>query len=121
MAAVLARKIRVGTVGIALCFLATLFFVEAKTTWVAYGSQSTIGIASSKALAVDRSEAVFTDTEPTRPDQHFLSPILDLVVILSALLAAFASLRIRPHLGRRLAYLPAYFAYAHSVRPPPAR
>lgn len=121
MAADVARKTRVVAFGIALCFLAVLFFVEAKTTWAAFSGQSSLGLSSTRAHSADSTQKIDIDSELGRLSDQ--SPILLVGVI--TLFAAFAVLRPQLQMHGLPAFVPfdSHDDIGHSrfVRPPPSR
>jgi hypothetical protein len=121
MAASAGRKIRKGMFGIALCFLAALFFVEVKTAWADTGNHSPIDIAAAKARAVDRSQAVPERLQVKQPGCDHSAPAFSTVLDLTAFRLAPEFQRIALPLGQTLARIPASFPFAQFDRPPPAR
>ncbi len=106
--------------GIALCFLAALFFVEAKTAWVVIGNHSPIDIASAKAQTADRGLAITAHLQIRQPANNHSAPTLPAHLALAALLLAPPRHLIELLAGRGLPRISACFPFAHFNRPPPA-
>jgi len=121
MAAYAGRTTRGMMFGIALCFLAALFFVEAKTTWADSSNHSPIDIAAAKAQAVDRSltPPVFAPVKQSALE-HPVPQMYAVVLALLAFLLAPVQRRANLLANGRRAY-PAFFPFAHFDRPPPSR
>src|ERR1700675_5058058 len=105
--------------GIALCLLAALFFVEAKTAWAANCNHSPSDIESAKAHTVDRSVATPLPTKFRRPvGDHSTFPrpaVLDRVALLPT--PKLNRLDILPSRGPLR--VSAFLLPAHYDRPPP--
>jgi len=117
----LGRTTRVTMLGIALCFLAALFFVEAKTTWADSTGLSPTSITAAKARAADRglaAPAAFLNWQIV-PHQKLpaVLPVLALIAFLMAAEQGTVYLLASSRQVRRTARVP----IAHFNRPPPSR
>jgi hypothetical protein len=120
MAAAVARKTRVAAFGIALCFLAALFFVEAKTIWEFVGGHSAFSITSSKALAVERSQLHSTGSALAQFGEDNLLLHSSIEVLSVACFFAYFLLGIAPKSQALRACHPGCHPSSHFERPPPS-
>ena len=105
--------------GIALCFLAALFFVEAKTAWVTIGNHSPTDIAAAKALAVERILATPLLSEAMQPVNGHTSMAFLAICAEAFSLPQPTQYRIDLLAGQNLRRISAFLSFAQFNRPPP--
>lgn len=119
MAADVARKTRLGTFGIALCFLAALFFIEAKTTWVVFSGQIAAGISSSKTQTVDLGQKAEADTKLGTISDQTAVAIYDIAAALVLFALVVSSQKVQTIIEHLPMLVFDCSNHERSVRPPP--
>lgn len=115
------RKTRGVKFGVALCFLAALFFVESKIAWAVVGNQSPTDVAAAKAQTADRSLGVPLRADVKQTIRDHATPTFDAAWTAAPTRTA-PQLQLRDLLAaRRQPRVPARIPFTQFVRPPPAR
>jgi hypothetical protein len=115
------RKTRGVNFGVALCFLAALFFVESKIAWAVVGNQCPTDIAAAKAQTADRSLGVPLRAEVKQTIRDHAMPTFAAAWIADPTRTA-PPVQAKDLLAvRRQPRVPALIPFTQFVRPPPAR
>jgi hypothetical protein len=114
-----ACTLRVRFFGIALCFLAALFFMEAKTAWASANNLLPTDIAASKAGTMDRSLVMPGLVQVKQPADDLSLPAFSTLGPFSFRIDSIPQ-RMDLPVGQSPAHFPVSFPFAQFDLPPPS-